>query len=110
MGAWNVVADSLNHQDQVIGSEWTLAQEVVDELRVRWPVMVDLFATYCLPIYLSPLNNPIVVGKDAFLQSWDGLQAYAFPPFAFIRRVIDKLRSCKDTLLTLVAPLWSQME
>ena len=54
MGAWNVVADSLSRQDQVISSEWILAQEVVDELRARWPVMVDLFATfltYRLPVY-----------------------------------------------------------
>ena len=32
MGAWNVIADSLSCQDQVIGSEWTLAQKVVDEV------------------------------------------------------------------------------
>ena len=113
MGAWNVVEDSLNRQDQVIGSEWTLAQEVVDKLRAWWPVMVHLFATslnYCLPIYFSPLNNPMVVGTDAFLLSWDFLQAYAFPSFIPIRCVINKLRSCKGTLLTLVASLWPQME
>ena len=113
MEAWNVMAASLNRQDQVIGSKWTLAQEVVDELRARWPAMVNLFATflnYRLPIYFSTLNNPMAVGTDAFLQSWDGLQAYVFPPFALVRRVINKLRSCKGTLLTLVAPLWPQME
>ena len=32
MGSRNVVADSLSQQDQVIGSEWTLVQEAVDEL------------------------------------------------------------------------------
>ena len=32
MGARNVVADSLSHQDQFLGSEWTLAQVVVKEL------------------------------------------------------------------------------
>ena len=112
-GAWNVVADSLSRQDQLTGSEWTLAQEVVDELRVRWPVMVDLFATslnYCLPVYFSPLSDLMAPGMDAFLQSWDGLQAYAFPPFTLIRRVLSKLRSWKGTLLTLVAPLWPQKE
>ena len=33
MGAKNVVANSLSHCHQVLGSEWTLAQEVVDDLR-----------------------------------------------------------------------------
>ena len=45
VGSQNVVADSLSHRQQVLGSEWTLAQEVVDELVARWPVTVDLFAT-----------------------------------------------------------------
>ena len=34
---------------------------------------------------------------DAFLQVWDGLQAYACPPFALIRRVLNKLRTCRGT-------------
>ena len=43
----NVVADSLTCRIQVIRSEWTLVQEVVDDLLQRWPATVDLFAT-CL--------------------------------------------------------------
>ena len=108
MGTRNVVADSLSRHDLIIGSEWTLAHEVVDELGKRWPVMVDLFATslnYRLPVYFSPLNDPVAAGTDAFLQSWDGLQAYAFPPFALIRNVLNKLCSSRGTLLTLVALL-----
>ena len=101
MGARNVVADSLSRQDQVIGSEWTLAQEVVDELRKRWLVVVDLFATslnYRLPIYFSPLNDLMAAGTDAFLLPWDGLQAYTFPPFAQIHNMLNNLRSSRGTL------------
>ena len=38
----------------------------------------------------------------------DGLQAYAFPPFAIIPRVLSKLRESRGTELTLVAPYWAQ--
>ena len=45
VGTKNVVADSLSRRQQGLGSEWNLAQEVVDELIAKWPVTVDLFAT-----------------------------------------------------------------
>ena len=76
-----------------------------------WPVTVHLFATslnYRLPVYFLPQNNPIAAGTDAFLQVWDGLQAYAFPPFGLIRQVLNKLRMCKGTFLTFIAPFWPQ--
>ena len=44
---------------------------------------------------------------DAFLQSWDGLQAYAFPQVAIIPRVLATLRASTGTELTLVAPHWA---
>ena len=47
-------------------------------------------------------------GTDAFLQSWDGLQAYAFPPVAILPHVLAKLRASTGTELTLVAPHWAQ--
>ena len=98
---------------QGLGSEWTLAQNVVDELQERWPMMVDLFAialNYRLPVYFSSLNDPMAVGTDAFLQEWDGFQAYAFPLFARIRQVVNELCFCKETRLTLTTPLWPQKE
>ena len=113
MGPHSVVADSLSRKNQVIGSEWTLVQEVVDELHQRWPANVDLFATslnYRIPVYFSPINDPMAAGTDAFLQSWDDLSAYAFPPFALIREVIRKLQLSRNTYLTLIAPWWPQKE
>ena len=59
-------------------------------------------------IYFSPFRDPMSAGTDAFLQSWDGLQAYAFPPVAIIPRVLAKLRASTGTELTLVAPHWAQ--
>ena len=76
-----------------------------------WPIQIDLFATsenHRCSIYFSPFRDPMSAGTDAFLQSWDGLQAYAFPPVAIIPRVLAKLRASTGTELTLVAPHWAQ--
>ena len=70
----------LSRPSQVIGSEWTLHQEVVDQLVHRWPAVIDLFATSLtarLPVYFSPASDPRAAGTDALLQPWDDLQAYA---------------------------------
>ena len=45
MGKHNVLADSLSRPNQILGSEWTLKQEVFQDLCRRWPVSIDLFAT-----------------------------------------------------------------
>ena len=113
MGSSNVTADTLSRPNQVIGSEWTLHQEVVDQLVHRWPAMIDLFATSLtarLPVYFSPASDPRAAGTDALLQPWDDLQAYAFPPIAIIRRVLLKLRSSRNCELTLIAPFWPQRD
>ena len=113
MGSSNVTADALSRPNQVIGSEWTLHQEVVDQLVHKWPAMIDLFATSLtarLPVYFSPASDPRAAGTDALLQPWDDLQAYAFPPIAIIRRVLLKLRSSKNCELTLIAPFWPQRD
>ena len=57
MGRNNVLADSLSRPNQISGSEWTLKTEVFQDLRKRWPVSIDLFATslnhqYC-PYFFS---------------------------------------------------------
>ena len=46
----------------------------------------------------------------AFLQPWNNLQAYAFPPIAIIARVLLKLRASHTCDLTLIAPFWPQRE
>ena len=42
------------------------------------------------------------------MQSWDGLQAYAFPPFGLLHRVQSKVWQPRGLELTLVAPFWPQ--
>ena len=102
-GHLNVLADSLSRGSQVLGSEWTLCMDVCLELFRRWSVAVDLFATslnHRLQVYFSPMANRQAAGIEAMLQSWDHLQAYAFPPFGFIQRVLTKVRQSRNLKLT----------
>ena len=106
-GYLNVLADSLSRCSQVLGSEWTLCPQAVSELLCRWPATIDLFATslnHRLAVYFSPMS----AGTDAMLQSWDGLQAYDFPPFSILPRVLATVRVSRGLELTLVVPFWPQ--
>ena len=109
-GRRNVLADSLSRRSQVLGSEWTLCFPVFRDLLLRlWAATIDLFATALnrrLPVYFSPMGDPQSAGTDAMMQPWDGLQAYAFPPFGILHRVIAKVRQSRALELTLVAPFW----
>ena len=112
-GSLNTRADLLNWPNLVIGSEWTLHQQVVQDLLHQWPEIIDLFATSQtakLPVFFAPASEPKATGVDAFLQPWDTFQAYAFPPIAIIRRVLLKLRASHHCDLTLIAPFWPQRE
>ena len=42
------------------------------------------------------------------MQSWDGLQTYAFPLFGLLYRVLSKVQQSRGLELTLVAPFWPQ--
>ena len=106
-GSLNTRADLLSRPNLVIGSEWTLHQEVVQDLLHQWPAIIDLFATSLtarLPVFFAPAWEPKAAGVDAFLQ------AYAFPPIAIIRRVLLKLRASHNCDLTVIAPFWPQRE
>ena len=112
-GSRNTTADLLSRPNQVIGPEWVLHQEVALELLHPWPATIDLFATYLtarLPVYFAPSTDPRPAGVDAFLQPWDDLQSYAFPPITVIGRVLLKLRASRNCDLTLIAPFWPQRD
>ena len=94
-GSDNVLADALSRPHQLPHTEWSLNMTVFLSLRRLWPVQIVLFATsanHRCSIYFSPFRDPRSAGTDSFLQSWDGLQASAFPPVAVIPRVLAKLR------------------
>ena len=87
-GSDNVLADALSRPHQLPHPEWSIHMPVFLSLRRLWPVQIVFFATsatHRCSIYFSPFRDPRSAGADAFLQYWDGLQAYAFHPVAVIR-------------------------
>ena len=111
MGKHNVLADALSRPNQILGSEWTLKQEVFRDLCKRWPVSIDLFATsqnHRCSIYFSPYHDHNALGINVLLQNWNEWQAYAFPPWSLILAVLKKLRSSSGVLLTIIALYWPQ--
>ena len=113
-GERNVVADQLSRKGQVIGTEWSLHPLVARELFRLWgSPTVDLFASALnkkLPVYCSLLPDPLAWQEDAFMIPWDGLDAYVFPPFILIRRILDRVLESRNLRMTLVAPCWQQKE
>ena len=109
-GDLNVIADRLSRQGQPLTKEWTLHPEVCLNLWRLWGLPhVDLFTTkenFRLPRYVSPIRDSQAWAVDAMLVSWDGLLAYAYPPFALLNQVLAKLRSSRGARLVLIAPFW----
>ncbi|XP_070184795.1 uncharacterized protein [Littorina saxatilis] len=108
-GRLNTLADALSRSDRVLRSEWTITHGALLRLwaQVQKP-LVDLFATRFskrLPVFVSPFPDPQAWRVNALDISWTGLEAYAFPPFQLLSRVIRKAELEGPTLL-LVAPLW----
>ena len=113
-GRRNILADQLSRQGQVISTEWTLHPRILQEVFGCWGTpMVDLFATSLnkrLPVYCSPVPDPMAWQVDAFAVPWDDLDVYAFPPFAVLRQVINRVLVASRLRMTLVAPMWPQQE
>ena len=88
-----------------------LHQDVFNWLRECWLVTIGLFASslsHRCSVYFVPVSDPMAAGTDAMLQSWDSLQAYAFPLFAMISQVLAKVKASQNLELTLIAPFWPQ--
>ena len=111
-GKSNILADRLSRLSKPIATEWTLDQTICNSiLSMTGFPNVDLFATRLnkrLPLYVSPIPDANALAIDAMSMNWDGMHAYAFPPFALIPAIINKIRQhhCK---IVLVAPLWAEM-
>ena len=75
----------------MIGLDWTLHQEVVDQLVHTMasgdPSFCDLPDREASSVLL-PASDSRIAGTDALLQPWDDLQVYAFPPIVVIRKVL----------------------
>ena len=108
-GKSNVLADLLSRPDTILQTEWTLVHQALTPVWERFgKPWVDLFATTYsarLPNYVSPVPDPQAWGVDALSIQWRGLDAYAFPPFTLIHRVLRKWEQEQPRLI-LIAPDW----
>jgi hypothetical protein len=107
-GKENVTADALS-RGWFVPTEWTLHPQVAHSLfrMIDWP-HADLFASrtnHQLPVYCSRTPDPYAWQTDALAIRWDGLLAYAFPPFSLISRVLTKIEE-ENCRILLIAPFW----
>ncbi|MES9880852.1 MAG: reverse transcriptase domain-containing protein [Sedimenticola sp.] len=109
-GKLNVLADSLSREGRIIHTEWMLHPHVLREVFRHWGTpCLDLFATRLnrqLVDFVSPVPDPRAWATDALSLSWEGMFAYAFPPFPLIARVLHNVRQKSCTIL-LIAPMWT---
>lgn len=71
------------------------------------PHSIDLFASDAnaqLPRFCSMLGAGRAAGENALLQSWEGENAYAAPPWKLIGAVLTKFDSCSSLACTLLVP------
>ena len=107
-GTLNKQADALSRQREDM-SDWKLKPEVFRKISERrGPLTVDLFAScwnnQTLKFY-SWNHTPAAAGQDAFLQPWPVQGGYAFPPFALVQLVLNRIRLLQTTTVV-ITPLW----
>ena len=112
-GRLNVIADKLSPHNQIIQTEWSLHQEVFNQICNiwHWP-QIDLFATRYnnkLPKFVSLVPDQKALAIDALSLSWEGLDLYGFPPVALLGKVIAKLLEQNFKRFILIAPGWPGM-
>ena len=108
-GVQNVEADwaSRHFKDNI---EWALNPKVYQQICLKFGLpLVDLFASYqnakC-ELYVSWGPDPYSFHCDAFAMSWKNIDAFAFPPFSLLPRVLRKAEEEKPQRLIVVAPDW----
>ena len=108
-GNLNVIADRLSRKGQAMPTEWSIHPSVIEAIKLTWGTpLIDLFATaenFKFPVYVSPCPDPRAWAVDALSLNWDGMFAYAFPPFPLVPKVLQKIQTSQCRVI-LVAPLW----
>jgi hypothetical protein len=108
-GRLNRTADLLSRSHQIVNTEWTMCPQVLSRVWLLWGrPHLDLMATSLttrLPIFISPYPDPLAYGVDAMSLSWTSMDAYVFPPWAMITKVLTKAAN-SQCLLTAVLPRW----
>ena len=108
-GIQNTEADFESRRDETM-MEWKLDEDAF-ELSISslaFTPNLDLFASRInaqLPNFFSYRHDPEAMGVNAFSISWKSLDFYAFPPFALISKVLQKIVFDK-AIGIIVVPDW----
>ena len=57
-----------------------------------------------MPLFESPVPDPLATAVDALSLPWEDLDTYAFPPAAILGKVVEKLQDSPCKRLVLIAP------
>ena len=105
----NVKTDEESRKAET-SADWKLLPKVFQLITRTWgPMTVDAFASlsmHQLPRYWSWRADPLSLGIDGMLQSWEGEVPYIFPPFCLLPRILNKLKSQEVEKAVIVCPLW----
>ena len=109
-GIQNVVADRESRKEHK-QSEWMLNRNIFNAALSHFNITVDIdcFATRIntqLEKYVSRHPDPFAHFIDAFSFNWKDRNAYIFPPFSLVNKVLQKLRIDKARALC-VFPQWT---
>ena len=108
-----MAADKLSRLGQTIQTEWSLIPEVFKAICSKWHrPQIDLFAMRFnnkLPLFVSPVPDPLAVAVDALSLPWEDLDTYAFPPAAILGKVLEKLQDTPCKRIIVIAPGWPNM-
>ena len=108
-GKENVIAD-IESRREYKQAEWMLNRSIFQAAVrfLKFTPSIDCFATRVnaqLGDYVSRQPDPFAKHIDAFSLNWGPLNAYLFPPFSLINRVLQKIRIDRATVLC-VLPVW----
>ena len=97
---------------QMSGTEWSLHLSVFQAITQEWGIpTLDLFATrwnHKLPLFVSPVPDPLAMAVDALSMSWKAMWAYAYPPPAPLPLILQKVQRDQCQCQILIAPCWIQ--
>ena len=107
-GKKNCLADSLSRV-HIRHTEWSLKNTIVEKIFALWgKPMVDLFASEAnkkLQTFCTWIPSRQAMAVDALTISWEGMEAYAFPPICLIPKVLQHMQKFNCQII-LIAPLW----
>ncbi|XP_030765284.1 uncharacterized protein LOC115889439 [Sitophilus oryzae] len=104
----NIEADA---ESRVLRSdtEWSLENHIFQVITESFGVPdIDMFASalnFKCKRYVSWFRDPMAEAVDAFTLNWGKLSFYAFPPFALVLRMLQKIVTDQATGIVVV-PFW----